>query len=194
MPIRVELQKENGEVLESTGARGARLEGFFPKGVAGFLLAALALVACTSGSPSTLAPSSPTHVSVPSGSQLPTGSIEPNGIRRILSLGQGKVTVTYFIEALDPPTRPYDVLIEAPAGAGLAMWMTTPYGSTLHVTQDTLDHHTCGQQKGRLLCVLHFPALEAQHAGPWTAHVVKRTTAPATVAITVVFMALGESS
>lgn len=150
----------------------------FANALAGLLLTALGLAGCTSGFPSTVGTSSPTHGSVLSDSQIPASSIEPNGVPRVRRFGEGMVTLTYLIEALDPPRHPYDVRIEAPAGTGLEMWMTTPYRATLQVTQDTLQTQACGRQDGRLSCVFHFPALEAQDAGRWTAHVVKRTNRP----------------
>jgi hypothetical protein len=103
------------------------------------------------------------------------------------------MAVSYYIEALDPPTHSYDVRIDTPAGTGLAVWLTSSDGWTLQVTQDTLkvNEQDCSQQDGRLSCVLHFPALEARQGGAWTVHVLKHTSPAATVTITITFMTLG---
>jgi hypothetical protein len=92
-----------------------------------------------------------------------------------------------MITALSPPTHTYNVKIVAPARAAVAVRIHTWYGVDLGVIDSTNGKPWCAVRGKRSVCVLPFPLLEAQRAGPWTVIATKRSRAPANVRIAVTF-------
>ena len=109
-----------------------------------------------------------------------------------LHLAGGRSSAGFTIIALPPPTHTYDVLIETNASADLSVHFQTWYGQTLGVqysTRGTLASD-CNVTGIHLLCLQHFPALEAQCPGPWKVIASKSSGPPVSVRIVVTFQAV----
>lgn len=122
----------------------------------------------------------------PTPAEEPNG-LQPNSVPRILNLSRGRASERYQVRALDPPTHTYTVRIVANGSPNLAMWFTTSYRAKLGVVESTVNDPSCRVSPTRTLCLLEFPALEAQRAGAWTMNVIKRSDPPTTLTITVAF-------
>jgi hypothetical protein len=112
---------------------------------------------------------------------------QPNGEPRTVQLSGGRDTITYRVVALDPPTHPFTVDIDATGNPDLAMWFTTDFGTTLHVTPWSRRETSCERTEGQTRCRVFFAELEAQHGGVWVMHIRKRSVEPATITVTVLF-------
>jgi hypothetical protein len=117
----------------------------------------------------------------------PSHRVQPDGVPRTVRLGVGRVTVMYPVEALDPPTHTYSVRVVLPLEADIAAWFTTDYGQKLHILDSSFRADVCIVHHRLRVCQPQYPALEAQHGGVWTLHILKRTMPPATVTVTVRF-------
>lgn len=102
------------------------------------------------------------------------------------------VSLSYPIEALDPVTHTFSVMLVAPPKTELGLWVTTPYGANLRVLDSTLADPSCQQDQQRLACRLDFPTLEAQRPGVWDAHLRKLSSPPAKVEVTFSFRVVGK--
>jgi hypothetical protein len=104
-----------------------------------------------------------------------------------LRLGRGRSSARYTITALSPPTHTYDVRIVAPVSAAISVRIRTWYATSLSVLNTTRDKTWCNTRGTRSICLLRFPRLEAQQAGPWTVIASKRSQPAATVRVAVTF-------
>jgi hypothetical protein len=89
--------------------------------------------------------------------------------------------------ALDPPTHVFDVRIVAPASADVRVRMRTANGRLLRILDSTRIADWCQLRRGRSVCLVTFPLLEAQREGLWTVIVRKRSDPAATVRVGVIF-------
>jgi hypothetical protein len=105
----------------------------------------------------------------------------------LLRLGRGRSSARYTITALSPPTHTYDVRVVAPVSAAIGVRIRTWYATSLSVFDSTGDKTWCNTHSAMSICLLRFPRLEAQQAGPWTVIVSKRSQPAATVRIAVTF-------
>lgn len=104
-----------------------------------------------------------------------------------LTMARGHSRARFNVIALDPPTHVFDVRIVAPQSADVRVRMRTANGRLLHVLDSTRSKDWCEVRRGRSICQLPFPALEAQLGGRWTVIVVKRSDPPASVSVHVAF-------
>jgi hypothetical protein len=107
----------------------------------------------------------------------------------VLWLAAGRSTAKFTITALAPREHTWDVTISAPAGADVEVHIVTWYGVSFSVLDTTRDRQSCATSRGRTVCVLRFPLLEAQRPGPWTVIARKRTAPAAAVRVQVTFHA-----
>jgi hypothetical protein len=110
---------------------------------------------------------------------------KPQG--QTLKMSAGPSTNRFTITALPPPQHTWDVNVEAPMTADVAVRIRTWYGQRLRVLDTTHDQTSCRVQGGRSVCSLAFPRLEAQRPGEWTVIVVKRSQPAALVRVEVIF-------
>jgi hypothetical protein len=103
-----------------------------------------------------------------------------------LEMNAGRSVVRFPITAPPPPEHTFDVYIEAPATADVGVRIRTWYGQRLTVLRSTRDRTSCSI-RGRHVCRLAFPRLEAQRPGEWTVVVIKRSRPPARVRVEVTF-------
>jgi hypothetical protein len=104
-----------------------------------------------------------------------------------LEMPVGRSTAKFTITALPPPEHTWDVYVDAPATADVAVRIRTWYGQPLRVLDTTHDPTSCHVKDARSVCSLAFPRLEAQRPGEWTAIVTKRSEPQARVRVEVVF-------
>lgn len=104
--------------------------------------------------------------------------------------GRGE-PATFEFEAPDPRDHVLDVEVTMPVGTELEVEFQTPNGMTLLIL-DPSD--TCSNSRGRLVCRLEFPALEAPTAGVWVASVNKTSIPSAEVNITIGWQPVDPSS
>ncbi len=134
---------------------------------------------------STPAPASATH------------ALEGRAQAAILRLPVGYSSASYKITALPPVRNTFDVRIVTPASVDFNVHIRTWYGESLSVTDSRYrDRHTgrpsrldpfCKTSRERLTCLLRYPRLPAQRAGPWTVIVTKRSKPAATIPVSVTF-------
>lgn len=129
-------------------------------------------------------PSGPTS-SEPIGTD--PASLVGNVQSRTLELPNGVSRASFKITALPPPEHTWDVYVDAPTRADVAVRIRTWYGTRLRVLDSTDDKTSCDMQAGRSVCSLAFPRLEAQRPGEWTVIVVKRSQPAARVRVEVIF-------
>jgi hypothetical protein len=106
---------------------------------------------------------------------------------KTLEMASGPTTARFAITALSPPDHTWDVEVDAPATADIAVRIVTWYGQRLRVLDSTRDKTSCRREGSRSHCALAFPRLEAQRAGTWTVVVEKRSQAKASVRMAVTF-------
>jgi hypothetical protein len=104
-----------------------------------------------------------------------------------LQMPVGGATAKFTITALPPPEHTWDVRVDAPATADVAVRIRTWYGQRLRVLDTTHDPTSCDVQGARSVCSLAFPRLEAQRPGEWTVIVAKRSEPRARVRVEVIF-------
>ena len=97
-----------------------------------------------------------------------------------LHLASGHSTASFTIIALSPPTHTYDVLLKTGASADLSVHFQTWYGQRLWVQYSTRSSlaSDCKVVGKSMVCLQHFPALEAQCPGRWNV-VASKTSGPA---------------
>lgn len=110
------------------------------------------------------------------------------------SFPEARSARTLKITAPDPPTHTWEVRIEQPSSAAVAVRIRTWYGNDFHVFDSSAGSESsgCEPRGARRLCVARFPALEAQRAGTWTLVVEKLSKPPAKVSIEIEFTPLSE--
>jgi hypothetical protein len=104
-----------------------------------------------------------------------------------LEMPAGRSTAKFTITALPPPEHTWDVYVDAPATADVAVRIRTWYGQPLRVLDTTHDPTSCDVKDARSVCSLAFPRLEAQRPGEWTVIVTKRSEPQARVRVEVIF-------
>jgi hypothetical protein len=118
--------------------------------------------------------------------------------RRLLSLLAGRSSADVRFTAPAPANYVFDIALDLPATADMAVEFHTWYGAVLDILDykpgegresSTVsgDSTGCKVAASRLVCVQHYPLLPAQKAGPWTLVVVKRSAPPATVRVDITF-------
>jgi hypothetical protein len=135
------------------------------------------------GMPTTPIPSGATTTAT---AATPTSLVgTPQG--QTLEMPAGRSTAKFTITALPPPEHTWDVYVDAPATADVAVRIRTWYGQPLRVLDTTHDPTSCDVQGARSVCSLAFPRLEAQRPGEWTVIVAKRSGPRARVRVEVTF-------
>jgi hypothetical protein len=104
-----------------------------------------------------------------------------------LEMPAGRSTAKFTITALPPPEHTWDVHVDAPSTADVAVRIRTWYGQPLRVLDTTHDPTSCDVKDARSVCSLAFPRLEAQRPGEWTVIVTKRSEPQARVRVEVIF-------
>jgi hypothetical protein len=115
-----------------------------------------------------------------------------------LALPTGRSSAHFRITAPSPARYDFDVALNLPAAAHVVVQFRTWYGAALDVldyrpgeqTESSTVNNSdtgCKLAKSRVLCVQHYPLLEAQKAGAWTVVVSKRSVPPAAVRVVVTF-------
>jgi PASTA domain len=129
----------------------------------------------------------------PAGEVVPPGSVvgfrtrtdvQPYGAARRLRLGRGPTSAAYRIVVPDPAAHQLLVAVAAPPAADVELWFEAGPGSRLPVLTSTRDARWCRPGNGTVRCAVRL-GVPAQ--GVWTAHVAKRSPAPAAVEVTVTF-------
>jgi hypothetical protein len=104
-----------------------------------------------------------------------------------LALPAGRATRQYAIAAPSPAQYAFNVTLEMPTTASLALSIRTYYGAVFSLF-DTREHREhCTVRGARLECALRYPVLPAQKAGRWSVVALKRSTSPVTVHVAVTF-------
>jgi hypothetical protein len=105
-----------------------------------------------------------------------------------LPVATGRSTARFVVTAPSPARYSFDVFLNTPPSADIAVEVRTWYGSTLSIF-DSRDHrgHDCPVEGSREICFLRFPLLPAQKAGRWTVVVTKRSGPSAVVSLAVQF-------
>jgi hypothetical protein len=142
---------------------------------------ALGLSGCASGR------SAPRAAQPPRSETGATAALVGRPQAAVLQLARGNSTTKFTISALPPPTHTWSVAIDAPAKADVEVHILTWYGAWLSVLDTTRERQSCAITGTQTHCLLSFPLLEAQRAGPWTVIARKRTDPSATVRIQVTF-------
>jgi PASTA domain len=132
----------------------------------------------------------------PAGTLIPPGSVvglrtrtdlQPNGASRRLALERGPATARYPIIALDPTSHELTVVVRVPPNTDLEVWLQPVPGDHLHVVASTRRDTTCQTLDRQVSCWVSIGALPNEPSGAWTTHVLKRSSPPANVEITVTF-------
>lgn len=127
----------------------------------------------------------------PAGTLVPPGGmvgfrtmtgVQPYGASRRLRLGTGPTGATYRIVAPDPATHQLTVAVVAPRAAELEVWLEADAGSRLPVLASTRQRPWCRPSGAKVRCRVR---LGVPVQGLWTAAVVKDSTPPAAVEVTV---------
>jgi hypothetical protein len=135
----------------------------------------------------------------PAGTLIPPGSVvglrtrtglQPNGTTRRLVLGRGPATARYPIIALDPASYELTVVVRVPPNTDVGVWLEPVPGDQLHVVASTRRDTTCQPLDRQVSCWVFIGSLVNEGSGVWTTHVVKRSSLPANVEITVAFAPL----
>ena len=132
----------------------------------------------------------------PAGVLAPPGSfvgfrtridVQPYGVPRRLRLARGPTTAAYRIVAPDPATHQLAVAVMVPRATDVKLWLETGSGSRVLVLGSTRDATWCRPRHGKVRCGVR---LGVPVEGLWTASVVKRSSPPAAIEITVTFTPL----
>jgi PASTA domain len=140
----------------------------------------------------------------PAGVLSPPGSVvglrtrtdvQANGSPRRLRLGRGPTSWGYQLVAPDPARHQLTVVVTAPRGIEVQVWLQTGSGRRLQVFATTRDASSCHPAGRRSRCVVRFGALDGEspgleNPGPWTATIAKQSSAPAVIQVTVTFTPL----
>lgn len=113
--------------------------------------------------------------------------VQPNGATRRLRLAAGSATARYPVAALDPLRHTLTVVVSAPLGAEVAVWLQDRPGHRLPVLASSRHAGVCHPVGGQVNCVVPFGAAGMGGPGVWIAGVVKGSAAPAVVEVTVTF-------
>jgi len=108
-----------------------------------------------------------------------------------LPLDHGQVSASFEFDAPNPVTHFFDVLVVMPIGTELEVFFETANGGTLRILDQSRYDQSCLDEATEMRCLLHFPTLEAQGAGVWSALVNKLSDPAAEISISVVWMTEG---
>jgi hypothetical protein len=108
--------------------------------------------------------------------------VQPYGVPRRLRLARGPTTAAYRIVAPDPATHQLAVAVIVPRATDVEVWLETGSGSRVPVLGSTRDATWCRPRHGKVRCGVR---LGVPAEGPWTASVVKRSSPPAAIEITI---------
>jgi hypothetical protein len=132
----------------------------------------------------------------PAGVLVPPGSVvgfrtrtdvEANGSPRRLRLGRGPTIWGYQVVAPDPARQRLIVVVTVPRASDVQVWLETGVGKRLPVLGVTRDTTSCHPTGGQSRCVVRFGALDGEDPGIWTATIVKQSSPPAAIQVTVTF-------
>lgn len=121
--------------------------------------------------------------------------VEANGSTRRLRLGRGPTSWGYQLVAPDPARHQLTVVVTAPRGINVQVWLQTGSGRRLQVFATRRDASSCHPSGRRSRCVVRFGALDGEspgleNPGLWTATIAKQSSAPAVIQVTVTFTPL----
>jgi hypothetical protein len=140
----------------------------------------------------------------PAGVLSPPGSVvglrtrtdvQANGSPRRLRLGRGPTSWGYQVVAPDPARHQLTVVVTAPRGIHVQVWLQTGSGRRLSVLATPRDASSCHPTGRRSRCVVRFGALDGEspgleNPGLWTATIAKQSSPPAVIEVTVAFTPL----
>jgi hypothetical protein len=114
--------------------------------------------------------------------------VQANGVVRRLRLRAGQTTAKYLVVAPDPPTHPLTVVVSMPRAAEVKVWLETEFKSRVHVVGRRQDPTSCKPAGGQVRCLVRLGVVDAGgELGIWTARVVKHSSPPAVMEVTVRF-------
>jgi hypothetical protein len=121
--------------------------------------------------------------------------VQANGSPRRLRLGRGPTSWGYQLVAPDPARHQLTVVVTAPRGIDVQVWLETGSGRRLSVFASRRDASSCHLTGRRSRCVVRFGALDGEspgleNPGLWTATIAKRSSSPAVIQVTVTFTPL----
>jgi hypothetical protein len=105
-----------------------------------------------------------------------------------LTLEPGEVSMSFEFQAPNPATHFFDVIVVMPIGTDLRVFFETAKGGTLHIFKGMIDSGDCATEAAEMRCLMHFPTLEAQGYGVWTALVNKLSEPAADISISIIWM------
>ena len=129
------------------------------------------------------------------GTRVPPGSpvgfrtrtdVWPNATPRRLRLGQGRATATYRVVAADPVHDPLTIVLWAPRGTDLELWLETETGRR-PVLAGTKGPGMCRPVGRQTRCLVAWEAQVAEDPGLWTVGLAKRSPPAAAVRVTITF-------
>jgi len=96
--------------------------------------------------------------------------------------------MSFEFQAPNPATHFFDVIVVMPIGTDLRVFFETAKGGTLHIFKGMIDSGDCATEAAEMQCLMHFPTLEAQGYGVWTALVNKLSEPAADISISIIWM------
>jgi PASTA domain len=133
----------------------------------------------------------------PAGVLIPRGDVvgfrtrtdvQANGSPRQLRLSRGPTIWGYQVVAPDP-ARQLTVVVTAPHGIDVQVWLETGLGKRLPVLGSTRNATSCHPTGRQSRCMVRFGALDGEDPGIWTVSIAKQSPPPATIQVTVTFTA-----
>ena len=134
----------------------------------------------------------------PAGLLVPPGSgvgfrtrtaVQANGSPHRSRLEPGPTNVVYQLVAPDPARQQLTVVVTAPRAAEVRVWLQTGSSMRLPVLNSTRDATSCHPSGRQSRCVVRFGAFDGEDPGLWTATITKQSYPPATIQVTVTFVA-----
>jgi PASTA domain-containing protein len=135
----------------------------------------------------------------PAGELIPPSSVvgfrtrtdvQANGSPHRSWLGPGPTNDIYRVVAPYAVRQQLTVVVTAPRGIDVQVWLESGLGKRLPVLDSTRDATSCHPTGGRSRCVVRFGALQGQEPGGWTVSLAKQSFAPAAIQVAVTFTPL----
>ena len=119
-------------------------------------------------------------------------AVVPEVFTYFSALGRDETETSFEFEAPDPATHSFAVRIEFPDFIDIRLRFETD-AVTLQVFRGVDSHpDSCTTEYDQVICILDFPALEAPHAGTWSAVITKLSPLGTTVAVEITWYPVGE--
>jgi hypothetical protein len=134
----------------------------------------------------------PARVLVPPGSGVgfrTRTDVQANGNPHRSRLEPGPTNDVYQLVAPDPARQQLTVVVTAPRAAEVRVWLQTGSSMRLPVLNSTHDATSCHPSGRQSRCVVRFGAFDGEDPGLWTATITKQSSPPATIQVTVTFVA-----